>query len=82
MSKNFNDKNLTFLHVNIRSLSKNKSLLEELMSSYNIFPDIIDVCETKLNKNSNIYLLSLENYSFHFVNSETNAGGVGIYIKN
>ena len=77
-----NDNSLTFLHINIRSLSKNKSLLEELMCSCNIFPDIIGICETKLNKNSNIDLISLKNYSLHFVNSKTNSGGVLLYIKS
>ena len=50
------------------------------MSSCNIFPDIIGVCETKLNTNSNIDLKSLENYNLHFVNSETRSGGVLVYI--
>ena len=69
-----NDNSLTFLHINIRSLSKNKSLLEELMCSCNIFPDIKVIYETKLNKNSNIDLISLKNYNLHFVNSKTGSG--------
>ena len=52
------------------------------MCSCNIFPDIIGICETKLNKNSNIDLISLKNYSLHFVNSKTNSGGVLVYIKS
>ena len=32
----------------------------------NIFPDIIGICETKLNKNNNIDLISLKNYSLKF----------------
>ena len=41
---------LSFLHVNTRSLKRNKSLLEELIISYRIMSDIIGVCETKLKK--------------------------------
>ena len=52
------------------------------MSSCNTFPDTIGICETKLNKNSNIELISLKNYNLYFVNSETRSGGVLIYIKN
>ena len=44
-NRSCNDNSLTFLHINIRSLSKNKSLLEELMCSSNIFPDVIGICE-------------------------------------
>ena len=73
---------LSFLHVNIRSLSKNKSFLEEIMSLFNIFQDIIGICETKLNTNSKIDLISLKNYNLHFVNSETRSGGALVYIKN
>ena len=59
--KNHNDKSLSLLDINIISLSKNKSLLEELMSSYNMFQDIIGLCETKLNKISNIDLIPMKN---------------------
>ena len=47
--KNLNDRGLRFLHVNIKSFNKNISLLKELMSKCNIFPDTIGICETKLN---------------------------------
>ena len=82
---NLNNKNidneLSFLHVNIRSLTKNVSLLEELLFSYKILPDIIGISETKLNKNSNINSILLNGYKFHFLNSQSNAGGVGLYIN-
>ena len=71
-NKNLNDKGLSFLHTNIKSLIKNKSLLEELI----IFPDILGICETKLSNKSNIDLISLENYNLHFVNSKTKSSGV------
>ena len=50
---------LSFLHINIRSLNKNKSKLEELMFSYKIIPDIIGISETKINKNTDTNFLSL-----------------------
>ena len=73
---------LSFLHINIRSLNKNKSQLEELMSSYKIIPDIIGISETKINKKTNTNFLSLTGYNFHFVNSMSNSGGVGVYVKD
>ena len=73
---------LSFLHVNIRSLTKNISLLEELLISFKISPDIVGICETKLNKNTNISSVLLHTYKFNFLNSESNAGGVGLYIKS
>ena len=80
-TKNINN-GLSFLHLNIRSLLKNISLLEELMILYKITPNIIGVCETKLNENINLDSILLNNYTFHFKNSMSKAGGVGIYIKN
>ena len=80
-TKNINN-GLSCLHLNIRSLLKNVSLLEELMISYKITPNIIGVCETKLNENINLDPILLNNYTFHFKNSMSKAGGVGIYIKN
>ena len=73
---------LSFLHINIRSLNKNKSQLEELMSSYNIIPDIIGISETKINKKTNTNFLSITGYNFHSVDSMLNSGGVGVYIKD
>ena len=52
------------------------------MSSCNIFPDVIGVCDTKLDKNSSIDLISIKNYSLNFGNSETRSDDVLIYIKN
>ena len=51
------------------------------MSSCNTFPDIIGICETKRDTNSNMNLIPLENYNLHFVNSETRSGGALVYIK-
>ena len=72
---------LSFLHINIRSLNKNKSKLEELTSSYKIIPDIIGIIKTKINKNTDTNCLLLTGYNFHCVNSMSNSGGVGVYVK-
>ena len=76
------DNDFSFLHLNIRSLSKNISLLEELILSYKISPSIIGVCETKLNKNVDLDSIQLNKYTFHCTNSLSKAGGVGIYVND
>ena len=73
---------LGFLHINIRSLNKNKFQLEELMPSYKIIPDIIEISETKINAKTNTNFLSLRGYNFHSVNSILNSGGVGVYVRD
>ena len=55
---------IRFLHLNINSLAKNISLLEELMIHYKITPSITRVCGTKLNKNINLDSILLKKYSF------------------
>ena len=52
------------------------------MFSYKIIPDIIGISETKINKNTDTNFLSLTGYNFHCVNSMSNSGGVGVYVKN
>ena len=71
----------TVLHLNIRSIAKNKNILEECLHELNCCPDILTVSETKLNKN-NVNLASIENYSIVYSNSSSNAEGVAIYILN
>ena len=73
---------LSYLYINSRSLNKTKSFLEELITSDRIMPDTMCAYETKLNKNSNITILTLNIYNFHFVNPMTNARGVSIYVKH
>ena len=52
------------------------------MILYKISPDIIGVCKTKLNKNSNFEYVLMKNYTSQLTNSMSKAGGVGIYDKN
>ena len=72
---------LSVLHLNIRSISKNKNILDECLHELNCCPDILAVSETKLNKN-NVNLASIENYSIVYSNSSSNAGRVATYILN
>ena len=73
-----NQNGLFIIHFNVRSIVKNKHILEELIHELDNFPDIITISETKLNKN-NINHASIQNYKFVFSNTTTNAG-VAIYI--
>ena len=67
------------LHVNVRSLTKNFEKLEQLIMDINVFPDIIAVSETKLKRS--MALPHLPGCNFVECDSETNAGGVGLFIK-
>ena len=67
------------LHVNTRSLPKNQNKLQDLPSFCEKLPEFIAVTETKLNA-TNITQIGLENKNFKHVKSNTNAGGVGIFV--
>ena len=67
------------LHVNSRSLNKNFDALEELILQFQKLPDIIAISETKLKQD---FLSTLPGYTFLQNNSKSNAGGVGLFIKN
>ena len=76
------DKNNFFvLHLNTRSLTKNHDKIEELLNELNFFPEIISISETKLNPQKTINI-NICNYDFIHNDSPTNAGGVGLYVKN
>ena len=45
-------KSFSFLHCNIRSLSKNIGLLEDMLYSLSEQPDVLGVSETRLNANT------------------------------
>jgi len=68
------------VHFNVRSLSKNKEKVEEFISDFVRLPDTIAISETKLN-DRNVINTSIPNYNFLRKDSLTNAGGVGLYIK-
>ena len=71
----------TILHVNIRSIKCNVDELKELLSRFKTSPDIIAVSETKLKANEHCKVI-VEGYNFFHEGTNTNAGGVGIFIKD
>lgn len=72
-------KGFSILHSNIRSLSKNLTLLNDLLLSLAEIPSIIAISETKLNESSQANI-DIPGYVFLGSNSKTAAGGVGFYI--
>ena len=74
------ENNLKIIHMNVRSLVKNKDKIESLLMNMPNPPDIIALTETKLNS-SITHLVEITYYTFTLVESKSNAGGVGMYIK-
>ena len=72
---------LTLLHVNVRSLQKNFDSLYDFFQSLKFLPHVICLSETRL-KNQPSTNLNIPNYGFVHVDSDTSAGGVGLYILN
>jgi len=71
---------LSLLHCDIWSLSKNMDKLDEIVTPCSKPPDIIALSETRIKETS--IIATLPCYSFINENSQTQAGGVGAYIKN
>ena len=67
---------------NIRSLQRNFDQMHELLSKLSVQSDIIALTETKLSGNSVHSNIELNGYDFLHADSETLAGGVGLYIQN
>jgi len=74
-----NNNDFCIIHINIRSLNKNFEKPEELLLDIGKTPEIIAISKTKLQTKFNTYL---PGYSFIQNDSETNAGGVGLFIKD
>lgn len=74
--------NLSFLHVNSRSLPKNFDNIIAFLHSLSSYPDILTVTETWLN-NTNKHLYELQGYhSYHQTRLIRPHGGVSVYISN
>ena len=69
------------IHFNLRSLPKSRYKIEDFLLQLHNLPHIIAITETKLNS-SNLDQAELENYHFEHIDSVSNAGGVGMYIRN
>ena len=74
------NKGLSISHCNIRSLTKNLTLLNDVLLSVKELPNIIAISETKLS-DSNPLDISIPGYSFLGANSKTFARGVGLYVS-
>ena len=72
--------NIFLLHINTRSLAKNLNQVRDLLISIGKIPDIIAISETKL-RDGGFHNVSLEGFEFVHNSSPTNAGGIGLYIK-
>ena len=64
----------------MRSLSKNVSLLQDILITLKETPIIIAISETKLGENSRLNI-NIPGYIFVNTNSKTAAGGVGLYVS-
>ena len=73
-------KGISLFHCNIRSLTKNLNLLNDMLYSLDSGLDVIAITETRLNPNS-ISNTELLNYNLFHVDSPTLAGGVAIYAN-
>ena len=66
-------------HINIQSLNKHLDKLEKPLVQLGKTPDIIAISETKLKAN---FSFLLEGHNFIQKDLKSNAGGVGMFIKN
>lgn len=73
------NKGFSLLHCNIRSLSKNLPLLNDILLMCKEMPSVIAISETKLSED-NLSNVAIQGYKFISKHSPTNAGGVGLYI--
>ncbi len=77
------NKDLSFFHMNIRSLSLHHDELQALITSLKANIQVIGLSEIKASFNVPIKtIIDLPGYKFHFTPSQSSAGGVGIYVKS
>ena len=81
LSKSKKQRDLSIIHFNVRSLSKNKPVIEELLCELDNFLDILAISKTKLT-DEKVNCAKIPNYNFVFSNLSTNAGGVAFYMLN
>ena len=80
-----NNQNLFIMHMNTHSLVKKVWDIDRMVDILVKPPDVICITETKLhNKNIDwqLGLVQIPHYNFFYDNSNTLAGGVGIYIRD
>ena len=79
-SNNYND--LLLMRFNIKSLQKNIDKLTYYILQLQKLPNIIAITETKLKKYELQTNIVINGYNFILSDSDSQAGGVGSYIKN
>mgnify|MGYP000618669845 FL=1 len=73
-------KGIFLFHCNIRSLTKNLTLLNDMLYFLDSRPDVMPITETRLSANS-VSNLDISNYNFFHTDSPTPAGGAAIYVN-
>lgn len=71
---------LSIIHVNIRSVRRNFSILESFLSFHNFAYDIICITETWLTQNVDTF--NLDNYRKFCLYRNSHGGGIMIFLKN
>ena len=66
------------LHINTRSFNKHFEKLGEFVTQLEKLAETIAISETKLHSE---FKMQLQGYTFIQNNSNTNAGGIGMFIK-
>ena len=88
-------KELSILHINIRSIYKNFSVLQDLLSKFPKVPEIICLSETNIvlnddsllgkmiidNGKDDRFIPSIDGYDFIRNDCKSTKGGSGIFIK-
>ena len=78
-----NKHDFSLFHLNIASLAKHKEELETIFTMLNFKFDVIGISETKIKKNiAPIYDVSLKGYNSHCTPTESERGGVSLYIAD
>ena len=80
-SKFYSANGILVLHINIRSLQEHVDELHELIVNAKTHPDLIAITETRI-KNKPLINIDIPGYSFSYVTSSSNAGGVEIYVSD
>ena len=73
-------KGIFLFHCNIRSLTKNLTLLNDMLYFLDSRPDVMAITETRLSSNS-VSNFDISNYNFLHTDSPTPAGGAAIYVN-
>lgn len=78
-SKNLNDKNLSFLHLNISSSDKHFDNFDTFLKSLNHTFKIIGISETRIRSGNTDF--PLQDYKAFHTPTEAEAGGTSLYIQ-